>query len=93
MRSSCGSLFVACGGVPASRPVCASGALSCARTCSAWGGEAARDACQGVGRGASHAGGLSRAVWHEVGPCIIQILSLLAIAWPGRGWLANECAY
>ena len=92
MRSSCGSLFVACGGVPASRPVCASGALSCARTCSAWGGEAARDACQGVGRGMSHAGGLSRAVWHEVGPCIIQTLSLGHLL-AGRGGLANECAY
>ena len=68
--------------------------VRCARTCSAWGGEreAARDVCQGMGRGVSHAGGLSRAVWHEVVPCIIQTLSLghhLA----GRGGLANESAY
>ena len=79
MRSCCGSLFVACGGVPASRPVCASGApVVCTHIAHAAhaGGEVARDACQGVGRGASHAGGLSRAVWHEVGPCIIQTLSV-----------------
>ena len=56
------------------------------------GWEAARDACQGVGRGVSHAGGLSRAVWHEVVPCIIQILSL-GHRLAGRGGVANECAY
>ena len=50
---SCGSLLCACGGVPAAVPVCASCALSCVRTCGAWGGQAAPDACRAVGCGAS----------------------------------------